>query len=135
MHRIRFAMSDDSPNAPKLFGTLEVDETYCGGKPRHEKGVNPIKPGGYRKTSNKVPVVAMVRRGGEVRAEVIPTVTYKNLRQFVNKNITKGSVINTDQHTLYPSVLKTLVKFYAMENIKRSIIAAKNMRVTISTAR
>jgi transposase-like protein len=111
MHRIRFAMADDSPNSPKLFGELEVDETYCGGKPRHEKGVNPIRGGGFRKDSNKVPVVAMVRRGGEIRTEIIPQVTYKNLHRFVHKNITKGSVVNTDQHSLYPSVLKTIVNF------------------------
>ena len=136
MHRIRFAMAGNSGSTPKLFGTLEVDETYCGGSPRHEKGVNPIKPGGFRKTSNKTPVVAMVRRGGEIRTEVVPTVTYKNLREFVNKNIVKGSVINTDQHPLYPSVLKPLVRFgdgqHQTVNHHRKEYARHNLDGTVS---
>jgi len=34
MNRIRFAMSSDVPTVPPLRGTVEVDETCVGGKPR-----------------------------------------------------------------------------------------------------
>ena len=33
MHRIRWAMADDHATPTKLSGTVEVDETYVGGKP------------------------------------------------------------------------------------------------------
>jgi transposase-like protein len=40
MHRIRLAMAPTS-NGPKLDGTVEIDETYFGGKPRYRKSTNP----------------------------------------------------------------------------------------------
>ena len=111
MHRIRFAMKDnDAPETPKLGGenTVEVDETYCGGKPRMGRDKR-IKTLGYRKDSNKVPVVAMVERGGPVRTKVVPQVTQKNLRHFLADNIQKGSVVNTDQSSVYHSILWPII--------------------------
>src|SRR3984957_15658049 len=32
MHRIRFAMAQSSPDGGKMTGTVEIDETYVGGK-------------------------------------------------------------------------------------------------------
>lgn len=60
-HRIRHAMAQE-PLAGLLKGTVEVDETYVGGKPRKGTG----KHAGGRGTK-KVPVVALVERGGRVR--------------------------------------------------------------------
>src|ERR1700722_1514318 len=37
-NRIRFAMAPDIDTAPKLTGTVEIDEVYCGGKPRPGTG-------------------------------------------------------------------------------------------------
>lgn len=72
-HRIRFAMQQTS-FAEKLTGTVEVDETFVGGK---KAGV-----GGGSK-AHRTPVVAMVQRGGSVRSQVMPTVNGANLRQAV----------------------------------------------------
>src|SRR5437870_10138560 len=36
MNRIRFAMAPDPSVAPKLTGTVEIDETYVGGNQRHQ---------------------------------------------------------------------------------------------------
>ena len=38
MNRIRFVMAPDIATEPKLTGIVEVDETYCGGKPRKLTG-------------------------------------------------------------------------------------------------
>jgi len=56
-------MADDL-NAPprKLRGTIEVDETYIGGKARNRN--KPTKRG--RSADDKTPVVAPVERGGDV---------------------------------------------------------------------
>jgi transposase-like protein len=97
-HRIRFAMTE-GPLSELLEGTVEVDETYVGGKPRHGDPKNP--KGGYRKDSRKVPVVALVQRKGKVRANVIPKVNQDNLRRFIGGNISKSAFVNTDEALVY----------------------------------
>jgi transposase-like protein len=109
MHRIRFAMKDDSPEKPKLFGTLECDETFCDSRQVKKDHGNKIPT--HWNSVNKVPVVAMVRRGGEVRTGIVPNVNHKNLSTFLNKNVTKGSTVNTDQWKAYKSALRPIVKF------------------------
>src|SRR5262245_37760609 len=60
LRRIRHGLGYDEPTDGKLLtGTVEVDETYVGGKPRY-KGTS--KPG---RGTDKAPVVAMVQRGGD----------------------------------------------------------------------
>src|ERR1700722_6314131 len=110
MHRIRFAMTTDSPTKPKLFGTLEADETYCDTRKVKKDHGNKI-PHTLWNNPNIVPVLVMVRRGGEIRTETVPSVTHKNLARFINQNVIKGSKVNTDQLQMYKTVLRPLVKF------------------------
>jgi hypothetical protein len=63
-HRIRYAMGPDNRNAQMLTGTVEVDETYVGGK------------GDMRtKFARKTPVVALIERDGRMRTNVVSSVT------------------------------------------------------------
>src|SRR5213593_3093616 len=64
-HRIRYAMAQ--LNLTKLSGTVEVDETYVGGK---ERGLQGVK-------KNKAAVVSLVERGGKVRSFHTEMVTGK----------------------------------------------------------
>jgi transposase-like protein len=89
-HRIRFAMNE-GPLARMLTGTVEVDETFVGGK-------GDIESRGARQT----PVMALIERDGNVRTRVISSVTQKNLRAALNAYVAKDAIINTDQHKAYP---------------------------------
>ena len=71
-----------------------------------------VKGTGYRKDSNKVPVVALIERGGDVRTKVVARVNQKNLASFLKENISRGAVVNTDQHLVYPSIVYPIVKHY-----------------------
>ena len=74
LHRIRFAMAPSSPGP--LTGTIEADETYVGGKPRYKsmgRGRAGIK-------TKKVPVLALLERGGRVRPKHLTNVNGKTLR-------------------------------------------------------
>lgn len=95
MTRIRFAMSPD-PNPPKMYGTVEVDETYVGGR---EKRNGP----GFPKDSKKTPVVALVQRDGGVRSFPVARVTLNNIGPILKKHIDWASDLNTDDSTLYQS--------------------------------
>lgn len=92
MHRIRHALRDPS-FTEKLSGTVEVDETYVGGKLR----------GGKRGlgSENKIPVVSLVERDGKKRSMVMERVTADNLRGAVMEHVTVNSKLMTDDSHLY----------------------------------
>lgn len=111
MHRIRFTLTEDHASGQKLgntSGICEVDETDVGGKPR--PGDPRTVLSGYRKNSNKIPVVAVVERGGNVRTKVVPNVTQNNVGHFLFENIENGTIVNTDQSVVYHSILYPIIK-------------------------
>jgi transposase-like protein len=98
MHRVRFAMADGPGDGPKLNGRVEIDETYVGGKPRY-KGI--INHGRMGRGTDKFPVLAMVERGGSVRAMTLPKVNSNNLKAEIRKNISLTATVYTDEYPLY----------------------------------
>ena len=88
-HRIRFAMTPSPEAAPKLKGTVEVDETFVGPK-----------------TKRKTPVVALVERHGLARVKVIASVTQKNLGAALAECVSQEAVVHTDEHPGYKNPLK-----------------------------
>src|ERR1700690_1133942 len=95
-HRIRFAMGGDET---KLMGTVEVDETFVGGK-------------GENRTKNirQTPVVVLVERGGKAKTRVVSTVSQKNLGQCLAECVDKSAVVNTDDHAAYRKAAKQYVR-------------------------
>jgi transposase-like protein len=90
-HRIRHALKENG-YADKLDGTIEADECFLG-------GVTKGKGTGYH--GHKVPVMAMVQRGGSVRSKVMPTVNGANLKQAIRDNVKAGAQLHTDAHFGY----------------------------------
>ena len=94
-HRIRHAMSKE-PLASLLRGTVEVDETYVGGKPRKGSGNYRVGRG-----TKKVPVMALVERGGRVRSHKVSGVDGATLKDAVRACVDKSSRIMTDELKSY----------------------------------
>lgn len=90
-HRIRHALKDES-YPEKMSGTIEADETVIGGVYPQSKGP---------KNDNKMHVVALVQRGGQVRSKVMPTVNGSNLKQAVRENVEVCSQLHTDLNPGY----------------------------------
>jgi len=96
LRRIRHGLGYDVRHDPKhLIGTVEVDETYVGGKPRR-KGTR--KPG---RGTDKAPVVAMVQRGGNVRMQMLERVTTKDLADAILANASVTARLVTDEFQAY----------------------------------
>ena len=93
-HRIRFAFGDDAKSSP-LAGTVEVDETFVGGK-------GDIQTSFLRKT----PVVVLLERGGKARTRVVASVNQKNLGQCLFECVDKSATVNTDEHPGYNNPLR-----------------------------
>lgn len=106
-HRIRYAMQQ-SGELPKLDGTVEIDETYVGGKVKG-KGI-------MAAMDAKTPVVSLVQRGGKARSFVMEHVTAKNLRPLIDEHVHTGAQVMTDDAIVYPFVLKGKVASHDVVN-------------------
>lgn len=122
-HRIRYAMSQE-PLSSKLKGTVEVDETYIGGKARVGKN-------GPR-YANKAPVVALVERGGKVRSFHTEKVTGRTLKQAIVDNVEPETHVMTDDHPAYGGLHKHVGKHSVIRHSWK-VYARKEKDVVIST--
>lgn len=95
LHRIRFAMAPTDGNP--LTGTVEVDETYVGGKPRRPREAREA-------WSSKQPIMAMVERGGNVRSFHVADVTGKTLKDAIRQNVGRRARIMTDEARQYQGI-------------------------------
>jgi transposase-like protein len=110
-HRLRWAMSDGGV-AEMLSGTVEVDETYIGGK--KIRGTKRGRPG---PDSHKTPVVALVERGtGKVRAMPMERITSDNLRSAMQKHVSLSAKVMTDELPAYRFVAGTFVDHQTVDH-------------------
>ncbi|HEV3273007.1 MAG TPA: IS1595 family transposase [Candidatus Methylacidiphilales bacterium] len=112
MHKIRHALRDPI-FVNKLGGTVEVDETYIGGRKR---GMGRCYKG------NKTAVVSLVERGGSVRSKTVPIVTGKNIRSFLTANVDKSTDIMTDNYQVYPIATKGFKSHQSVNHHKREFV-------------
>ncbi len=97
-HRIRAAMQEI--DRPMMSGTVEVDETYLGGK-QHT-----YSKAGYG-DSNKQIVVGIRQRGGDLRFFHAQDVKAGTLAKYVRENVSEDvEVIVTDELNTYPTAFK-----------------------------
>jgi hypothetical protein len=95
-HRIRAAMKQ--VDQPMLSGTVEMDETYVGGK-QTGKGVQ------YDKNQKEV-VIGIRQRGGDLRFFHAEDAKSGTLAKYIKENVsTDVEVIVTDELTGYPSAM------------------------------
>jgi len=97
-HRIRLAMKEE-PLASLLKGTVEVDETYIGGKPRSD-GTKHKRGRGTKKAA----VIAVAEREGRIASKPIDDVSGKTLRSAIKEVVDRQSTIMTDEWRGYRGV-------------------------------
>ena len=112
--RIREAMGLSPENTSGPIGgegkKVESDETFIGGK---KKNVHNGEP-----EPKKRPVVALVERGGELRASHVPNVTAKTVREVLNKHVDLKSQLMTDDSLVYYWVGRDFVAHDAVNHSK-----------------
>lgn len=95
MNRIRFAMAPDD-NAPKLTGTVELDETYVGPRKPRYKGTSKRGRG-----TSKTPVFVAVERDGQLRRRVVANVTTETIEEAIREEVDRRAHLMTDEFSAY----------------------------------
>jgi len=93
-HRIRESMNEMNPTP--LEGTIEVDETYIGGK------AHGVGRGNYR--DSKAMVLAALQRKGDLRITTGQRNDRETLHGFIRKNAPNPSRIMTDEWQAYRGI-------------------------------
>jgi transposase-like protein len=96
-HRIRAAMKE--AERPMLDGTVEMDETYVGGKQHRGRGWNTLD-------NNKEAVIGIRQRGGELRFFHAEDTKSGTLAKYIQENISADvEVMVTDEMPAYPKAM------------------------------
>ena len=107
-HRIRAAMLEIAPEP--LDGTVEIDETYVGGKPRK-----------WRNRSEKQVVIGIRKRNGDLRLIRAKDATSKTVKQIIADHIGEDvEVIMTDESAIYPWALKNMPQGHSHKTVNHT---------------
>jgi transposase-like protein len=98
LQRIRLAMQTGS--FEKFTGTVEVDETFVGGKAKNMHASRRATLKG-RGGIDKTVVMGVLERGGNVHAEVVPDTRVKSLEPVVHANVEAGATVYSDSLATY----------------------------------
>lgn len=114
LHRLRLALQ--SKDGGKVGGSVEVDETYIGGKSRNMHASKRKRLGLTQKSSmvGKVAVMGLLNRHGrdgvsQVRLSVVEGRKKRHFAPFIDQHIERGATINTDAHPSYSGLAKTYI--------------------------
>ena len=113
--KIREGWTDGQPRT--VSGTVEIDETWMGGKERNKHASAKLNAG--RGTIGKTPVVGVMERGGEVRAAPLADVSRASLWPFVEASAAPGSQLYTDEAAAYAG-LPDMLNGYRHEGVNHS---------------
>ncbi len=107
--RIRKLAEDKTPFM--LEGTIQIDETFVGGKlsNKHQSArakLKRAKDGRVSWTENKTVVLGLVQQDGKIINKIIPDISGNSILPVMLKHVKQGSTIVTDEYKVYKRLSK-----------------------------
>ena len=117
LHRIRKALEidNDLPEDEQLDGTVEIDETFVGGKNKNRHKDKKVKGSQGRSFKDKVPVFGILQREGKVIAKVVGNTQVDTLFKLIQRYVSPGSNLYTDEWN-YGSQTDTLYNHQSVDH-------------------
>lgn len=100
LHRIRETFSPKG-DARQVFGVVQADETFIGGKNRFRHADKKVEGSQGRSVKDKTPVFGMAHHSGTVRTFVVPDTKAATLNPIIEQAVKAGSIIITDEWGAY----------------------------------
>lgn len=111
LQRIRHVLGNET--APELSGTVQLDETFVGGKNKNRHRDKKVKHSQGRSFVDKTPVMGMLQQEVSEIVErpnkIKPEKTVKEKRVIVPSKIICKVIANTQKETIQPLVRKAVV--------------------------
>jgi transposase-like protein len=102
LQRIREMFKETAP--AMLKGTVEVDETYVGGKDKNRHASK--KKGGRGRGTDKTPVVGLLERDGKVLTFVVPDTQASTIQPLMVEFVAQEALLITDSYRSYRGLEK-----------------------------
>jgi transposase-like protein len=89
-----------------LKNNVEIDETFIGGKNKNRHWDKKIPHSQGRSWKDKVPVLGMLERGGNLITQVVSNTQQRTIEPIIEANINQGSNVFTDEWYAYRDLYK-----------------------------
>lgn len=95
LQRIRTQLGQTQPDM--LYGIVEMDETFVGGKNKNRHLQNKAPRAKGRAFADKTPVLGMIERNGQVVVKVVPTTSQKSLTKHIIRHVSTEAIVCVDE--------------------------------------
>lgn len=101
LHRIREMLREKNPSM--LYGSVQADETFIGGKNKNRHENKKIENSQGRSVKDKTPVFGMMNNS-QITTNVVSDTKAKTLKPIIENMIEKGSIVITDEWNGYNGI-------------------------------
>lgn len=101
LQRIRHQLGANNDPNEQMEGTIEVDETFVGGKNKNRHFDKKVKNSQGRSFKDKTPILGIMQRGGKVKTIVIPDTKGSTIKPILHRIVKYGSRVFSDEWHAY----------------------------------